>query len=142
MFYMGEVYRDRLAEEKSYCPCDDRCTGARGPTCDCPCGGKNHGQGYLTRMETTAAKIPSVTPARDLEANRRQWTLQKAEALRLEELAAEKFGQRWTDYKARRPVTGWYELNRVELELKKILKFKTHTGRFTAIKKLEEQLKA
>ncbi len=30
--------------------CDARCTGARGFTCDCSCGGKNHGAGWLTQM--------------------------------------------------------------------------------------------
>lgn len=28
-------------------PCDARCTNAIGPSCDCSCGGKNHGGGYL-----------------------------------------------------------------------------------------------
>ena len=27
-------------------PCDGRCTGARGHSCDCSCGGKNHGAGW------------------------------------------------------------------------------------------------
>lgn len=29
------------------CPCDGRCTSAKGPNCDCSCGGKNHGGDYL-----------------------------------------------------------------------------------------------
>jgi hypothetical protein len=27
-------------------PCDARCTGARGHTCECSCAGKNHGAGW------------------------------------------------------------------------------------------------
>lgn len=27
-------------------PCDARCTGARGTSCDCQCGGANHGQDH------------------------------------------------------------------------------------------------
>lgn len=27
--------------------CDPRCENAVGPSCDCSCGGKNHGRGYL-----------------------------------------------------------------------------------------------
>lgn len=27
--------------------CDSRCTGARGPDCECQCGGANHGRGRL-----------------------------------------------------------------------------------------------
>lgn len=26
--------------------CDARCTSARGPSCDCSCGGKNHGSAW------------------------------------------------------------------------------------------------
>ena len=26
--------------------CDARCTGARGPSCDCSCGGANHGRAW------------------------------------------------------------------------------------------------
>jgi hypothetical protein len=29
------------------CKCDARCTNAKGPNCDCSCGGKNHGSGML-----------------------------------------------------------------------------------------------
>lgn len=29
------------------CPCDGRCTSAKGPNCDCSCGGANHGSDYL-----------------------------------------------------------------------------------------------
>ncbi len=27
--------------------CNAKCTGATGPSCDCSCGGKNHGGSYL-----------------------------------------------------------------------------------------------
>src|SRR6266550_1112477 len=27
--------------------CDARCRGAKGPNCDCQCGGENHGANYL-----------------------------------------------------------------------------------------------
>lgn len=29
------------------CPCDGRCTSARGHSCECSCGGANHGSDYL-----------------------------------------------------------------------------------------------
>ncbi len=29
------------------CPCDARCTSARGHNCECSCGGANHGEDYL-----------------------------------------------------------------------------------------------
>lgn len=33
---------------KAECPCDARCTEAKGFVCNCSCGGANHGGGYLT----------------------------------------------------------------------------------------------
>lgn len=42
------------------CACDGRCTGARGPSCDCPCGGRNHGTGATVTVTFTAG-IPRAT---------------------------------------------------------------------------------
>ncbi len=60
--YMGEVVRDRLTVETALCPCDDRCTSATGPKCDCQCGGKNHGKGWLVVIADNGA-VP-VEPGR------------------------------------------------------------------------------
>lgn len=40
---MGRVERDRLVTDHERCACDDRCTYATGPKCNCKCGGENHG---------------------------------------------------------------------------------------------------
>lgn len=32
------------------CKCDARCTNAKGPNCDCSCGGANHGKGMMTTI--------------------------------------------------------------------------------------------
>lgn len=40
---MGRVERDRLVTDSERCACDDRCTYATGPKCNCKCGGENHG---------------------------------------------------------------------------------------------------
>lgn len=45
---MGRVTRDggrMVTGAYDACACDGRCTGARGPSCDCSCGGVNHGTG-------------------------------------------------------------------------------------------------
>lgn len=42
------------------CACDGRCTGALGPSCDCPCEGRNHGTGRVVTLDTTTP-IPRVT---------------------------------------------------------------------------------
>ena len=34
----------RVVESKA---CNDRCMGATGPSCECACGGENHGAGWL-----------------------------------------------------------------------------------------------
>jgi hypothetical protein len=34
--------------------CDARCQGAKGHMCECSCGGKNHGQGFLVCEEIAA----------------------------------------------------------------------------------------
>ena len=34
--------------------CDARCYDAKGPHCDCICGGKNHGAGLKQAQENTA----------------------------------------------------------------------------------------
>lgn len=41
--YLGRVERNRLIRTVDMCPCDGRCTSATGPSCDCQCGGENHG---------------------------------------------------------------------------------------------------
>lgn len=49
---MGVVQGDRLHIGTEFrCPCDDRCTSAKGPNCSCSCGGKNHGTNRVLRIE-------------------------------------------------------------------------------------------
>jgi hypothetical protein len=58
--YMGEVHRDRLTVTQHQTPCDDRCTHARGPSCDCKCGGKNHGSHLTVAVRLDAGAIPHL----------------------------------------------------------------------------------
>ncbi len=60
--YMGRVERDRLVQDRVQCKCDDRCTSARGPLCECQCGGKNHGAGLLgyVVVAVDAGAVPVV----------------------------------------------------------------------------------
>jgi hypothetical protein len=37
----------RFAKTPSLHKCDARCMGATGPNCECSCGGKNHGRGFV-----------------------------------------------------------------------------------------------
>lgn len=38
---------DAVKGHKNDTPCDHRCTSAKGSTCDCSCGGMNHGRDHL-----------------------------------------------------------------------------------------------
>lgn len=46
-----------IATERLGVPCDARCTGARGHTCDCSCGGKNHGAGWSVQLGAPLADV-------------------------------------------------------------------------------------
>lgn len=41
-----------VQQQVSDCPCDERCTCAVGPNCDCRCGGANHGIGMVWKVVT------------------------------------------------------------------------------------------
>lgn len=64
--YMGYVRAgfSSMLDDRSECPCDARCTNAPGPSCDCSCGGKNHGTGRVVKVITTEGAAPQlVTPS-------------------------------------------------------------------------------
>src|ERR1035437_3493090 len=68
--YLGRTERDRLVKEHEACPCDDRCTSARGPNCSCRCGGENHGSNMTVTVRTDEGGIPvaMIDPAARLKA--------------------------------------------------------------------------
>jgi hypothetical protein len=68
--YLGRTERDRLIKEHEACPCDDRCTSARGPCCSCRCGGENHGTNRTVRVRTDGGSIPvaMIDPAARVKA--------------------------------------------------------------------------
>ena len=47
---MGKVSGSNLVNERDRTPCDNRCTSATGPNCECACGGANHGSGCITEV--------------------------------------------------------------------------------------------
>lgn len=52
------------------CTCDGRCTGARGPNCDCHCGGENHGKGMVVAAELGVGGRVTFGPPADADAAR------------------------------------------------------------------------
>lgn len=55
--FMGQVHGDKFVKTENRPPCDGRCTHACGPTCDCACGGANHGTGKLVSVVVHEGKI-------------------------------------------------------------------------------------
>jgi hypothetical protein len=69
--YLGRTERDRLIKEHEACPCDDRCTSARGPNCSCRCGGENHGSNMTVTIRTDTGGVPvaMIDPAARVKAD-------------------------------------------------------------------------
>jgi hypothetical protein len=53
---MGRVHKDEVIDDKVVCACDARCTHASGPSCNCGCGGVNHGTGKLVVIMVVMGK--------------------------------------------------------------------------------------
>jgi len=72
MEHMGQVGADssRLVTLGEQTPCDDRCTFATGPKCNCKCGGENHGSKLLVIVTRDAGERPTVTSAQNLAQHR------------------------------------------------------------------------
>jgi hypothetical protein len=60
--YMGRVEHHRVWHTEHVCPCDGRCTGASGPSCDCQCGGVNHGSGMLVPVDKSGPMPRFMAP--------------------------------------------------------------------------------
>jgi hypothetical protein len=67
---MGRVAQQRLVRDEIRSACDDRCTSARGPLCDCHCGGKNHGTHRIVRIVRDAGPVPNVAMRSNFAARR------------------------------------------------------------------------
>ena len=67
--YLGPVNKHHMIfQTETRCACDGRCTGAIGPSCDCQCGGENHGTGAVVEVVTRVDRLPKVMmPANALE---------------------------------------------------------------------------
>lgn len=57
---MGQVIGSTLATVGTACACDARCTHAKGPNCECSCGGENHGTGAVVEVIRVVGTIPQL----------------------------------------------------------------------------------
>lgn len=150
---MGKVYRDgghlmQYAGER--CPCDDRCTGASGPNCDCSCGGENHGSGRTVPVLRDLGKPPVIQiPQPEVAAARlAEWQAARQAAavrignayrdvLRPEEQNGKFWAMRWDrDWMPPAAYARYQEGCHVLGLLNKATRYKTHGGRMKAAAKL------
>lgn len=62
MDWQGYVGRQGLYNTYTDSACDFQCTSARGPSCDCKCGGENHGTKRTVLVVVGAGEVPTATP--------------------------------------------------------------------------------
>lgn len=60
---VGPSKTTRLFQPEELCVCDGRCTNARGPNCECSCGGVNHGSQRTVKVWRDAGAVPSAKVA-------------------------------------------------------------------------------
>lgn len=136
---MGYVRIYRTAEQlvtrdAEVCACDERCTTARGPSCNCKCGGANHGLGLgATVRQITTDSVPIVTPPGDAEkaaGKAREYREAHAAALARIEASPEypvymaKLAGKWTDR-----FTDYLQVRDWLADLRSVAKARTHKGR-------------
>lgn len=64
--FMGVVHGDKFVQSANKAPCDGRCTHAHGPSCDCSCGGANHGTGRVVSVVVKEGKVKVEHPDSDI----------------------------------------------------------------------------
>ena len=122
-------------------PCDSRCTYAQGPSCDCPCGGENHGKGIVVEVKITDT-VPRVTPLDPEEARRRAEEYRAAlkDAMAKIEPLGRKEYERWCTGEYLEP-SAYGRAKRYERALYAIYEAKTrrtHRGRLRALQEAVE----
>lgn len=132
---MGRVMPSgRLGVLEHRVPCDARCTHARGPKCECPCGGENHGTGLLVPVWRVAGASPRIqVPVADESLQRaREWreALGAARGER-DRLLAEKREQGWLGAER------WDRLDRLRRAISAAQSKRTHAGRMRALLSLK-----
>jgi hypothetical protein len=127
---MGRVERDRLIHEHMAAICDDRCTSARGPICNCKCGGKHHGSHMVVRVVRDAGPVPTVTPSAGREQcrlNAEEYRRMRAAALALLDplLASRRRGYL--------PTAEYDRMRQLQAALRKAHEARTHRARVNAL---------
>lgn len=121
MEYMGRVYQERLVKDETRCACDERCTSARGPKCDCHCGGRNHGRHAVVHVRIDCGKIVAETkPTAKQITEAKEYRATRDEAQE---------AYRPLAYAGHLPYEQFIRKLRIERELAKAKKARTHAAR-------------
>lgn len=139
--HMGRVAANQtdLVVDKELCPCDDRCTNAKGPECNCKCHGANHGSKAVIKVTVVVGEVPKIVPKRPLaERLAIVEEARKAYIAAFERIDAKTNGAaskaKKGEYVASRTV--WWEQKVLRDNLRKAAMLKTHKGRMAAMAKV------
>lgn len=129
---LGRVSQARrgLVRDSERCACDARCTNAPGPSCDCRCGGENHGTGRTVPIIVDAGGVPRVRVDCEAECRARAEEYRAAaEPIRerLREMRRKRAGQ---PHPFDRPTPAEAALSE---RLGQIYYMRTHKGRMRAL---------
>jgi hypothetical protein len=134
--YLGRVRKEgSLFETHIACACDGRCTSATGPSCNCHCGGENHGTNATVTVVVERGKPPRFLP-RNAAAQ-----LARAEEYRTAKLDATKrmracYGSLLDDYRNRERIHSyetWNAIREAYLTINKSSRLRSHGGRMKAL---------
>lgn len=136
---VGSSTANVLVKDEERCPCDSRCTNAKGPNCECVCHGKNHGTQALIKVEVVVGKVPQVAPKRPLAE--RKVVVEEARAAFAAAFARIDAKTGGAASKARgggfvADKAVWWEQKCLRDALKKAANLKTHKGRLAAMAKV------
>lgn len=126
MNYMGRVSQNRLVQTHERCACDARCTGAVGPSCDCVCGGVNHGKNAVVEVTVDCGPVPVAQLKPTAQA---LWDLKEYQALR-EKLQAE--------LNALHPSKDYMRRQRITGALWKAATMTSHAGRMRTLRAIDK----
>ena len=140
---MGQVRYQRIVKMEEHSACDLRCTMASGPSCDCQCGGKNHGSQIMVTVARDVGGIPRLTPPNPEKAIRihGEWL----RALSDTKARITKHFPQYLDFKAGRHVQGFdlAQAQRGERYMGQLLQaqnLKTHHARLSLARKINEKI--
>lgn len=125
LIHMGRVVEQGLVRDSLECPCDLRCTHARGPKCDCSCGGRNHGSQAVVHIVRDAGGIPvAQTPySGKAEQIAAEWRAAYADIMAIIQPMRERKSSQWV------PSSEFNELLRLESLRRKARKSTNHKNR-------------